>query len=405
MKPEINWLFVIVVFFSLLGVFVSAVLFISNRNRSFSARILASIIFCISYALFGFGMVISDGLIHYPFFHRTPVFFTVCLPALIFIYVRSILKQEYKFLRADLLFLLVALLYTARFIPVYMATGPEKLQIVTNALEDKSYFAREVDAWLPGGWSIISRMLYSIGLVAASFVMLSRWKSRLPDRPETETHNRQIYRWLVYFTIVMSITYLFLVFEFAFQISQYVNFYRLMALTVSATIFFITSYLLLKPEILYGIRGWVRVSVTEADPTSERQPETSPKHTLSPEQVLKYKQIVEDLFGKQKPFIKPGYTIRDMSNETHVPSYQLSAFINQEYGKNFNEFINDHRVDYLREFVFGSSEYSQYTLEGLGNLAGFKSRTAFIAAVKRRTGKPPSEVFGKKNTETQADLK
>jgi AraC-like DNA-binding protein len=404
MKPEINWLFVIVVFFSLLGVFVSAVLFISNRSQSFSARILASIIFCISYALFGFGMVISDGLIHYPFFHRTPVFFTACVPALIFIYVRSILKQEYKFERADLLFLLVALLYTARFIPVYMASGSEKLQMVTKALEDKGVFAREEDAWLPGGWSIISRMWYSIGLVAASFVMLSRWKLRLPDQPETGTHNRQIYRWLVYFTVVMSITYLFLVFEFAFQISRYVNFYRLMALTVSATIFFITSYLLLKPEILYGIQGWVRVSVTEADPISAWQPETSPKPTLSLEQGLKYRQIVEDLFRNQKPFIKPGYTIRDLSIETQVPSYQLSAFINQEYGKNFNEFINDHRVDYLRDLVSGSSEYSQYTLEGLGNLAGFKSRTAFIAAVKRRTGKPPSEIFGKKNTETQAGL-
>jgi AraC-like DNA-binding protein len=347
-------------------------------------------------------MVISDALIHYPFFHRTPVFFTACVPALIFIYVRSTLKQEYKFERADLLFLLVALLYTARFIPVYMAAGPEKLQIVTTALEDKGVFARDEDAWLPGGWSIISRMLYSIGLIAASFVMLSRWKLRLPDQPEAGTHNCQIYRWLVYFTVVMSITYLFLVFEFAFQISRYVNFYRLMALTVSATVFFITSYLMLKPEILYGIRGWVRVP--EADPTSERQPETSPKPTLSLEQGLKYKQIVEGLFRNQKPFIKAGYAIRDLSIETQVPSYQLSAFINQEYGKNFNEFINDHRVDYLRQLVSGSSEYNHYTLEGLGNLAGFKSRTAFIAAVKRRTGKPPSEIFGKKNTETQAGL-
>ena len=73
-----------------------------------------------------------------------------------------------------------------------------------------------------------------------------------------------------------------------------------------------------------------------------------------------------------------------------------TAFINQEYGKNFSEFVNENRITYLVEFTKHNPEsLIQYTLEVLGQMGGFSSRAAFIAAVKRMTGKPPSEIFGK----------
>jgi AraC-like DNA-binding protein len=39
----------------------------------------------------------------------------------------------------------------------------------------------------------------------------------------------------------------------------------------------------------------------------------------------------------------------------------------------------------------------QYTLEALGQKVGFNSRVSFIAAVKKRTGKTPSELFGRRD--------
>jgi AraC-like DNA-binding protein len=117
---------------------------------------------------------------------------------------------------------------------------------------------------------------------------------------------------------------------------------------------------------------------------------------ISVEQGNEYRERLKAHLDRNRPFLKQRYTIRDLSGELGIPSYLLSAFINQEYGKNFSEFINDYRVDYLMDMAENDPNYLlTYTLEVIGQMGGFSSRTAFIAAVKRKTGKNPSEIFVK----------
>ena len=118
------------------------------------------------------------------------------------------------------------------------------------------------------------------------------------------------------------------------------------------------------------------------------------KPSLTLEQGELYKQKLEQFFDEKEPYRKAGYKIKDLSDELGIPSYQLSAFINQEYGKNFNELLNDYRVDYLAKLAKTSTDFYQYTLEALSRKAGFNSRTTFITAVKKRTNQTPSDYFG-----------
>jgi AraC-like DNA-binding protein len=163
-------------------------------------------------------------------------------------------------------------------------------------------------------------------------------------------------------------------------------------------------YLYFKPEILYGFRGWIPVLVNPERIALEKKEETDPlvsplkRVTISQEQGQAYKAMVEDYFSQHRPFTKPRYSIKDLSDELGVPSYLLSSFINQEYGKNFNEFVNDQRIDYLVDLVKQEPKHLDYTLEVLGQLGGFNSRSTFIEAVKRHTGKMPSELFQKSAT-------
>lgn len=127
---------------------------------------------------------------------------------------------------------------------------------------------------------------------------------------------------------------------------------------------------------------------------------------LTMEQSLKFRKMLKEHFSTTLAFRKHGYTIRDLSKEIGIPVYQLSSYINKEFGVNFNELVNAYRVEYMARAFRTSNEWKSYTLEALGNMAGFNSRAAFIAAIKKHTGMNPSEFFGRKdqNSITHANI-
>jgi AraC-like DNA-binding protein len=397
MNPQINWFFFLLASLSLLGLIVSLILYIANRNRSCSPRILAAIILCLSYTLFAYGLYVSGEFMHFPHLWRTPAFLSLCVAPLTYIYVRSVLDQAFRFRKWDFVFFLPALLYTAQLIPFYLQPASVKLEFIRNAMQSRSYGARELEGVLPPGVGILFRMTYSLGLIIATYVMLFRWQKSDAGRILEIAHNKGIFRWLTYLTIVLSSTYLAMIFSHVVQLSHIFEQYPIASLVNAGTVFFICAYLLFKPDILYGLKGWLPPDpkIDAQDLVSEADEQAERRQTISLDQSEVYRQAIEEHFTTNTPFLKPRYTIRDLSAEIDIPSYLLSAFINQAYGKNFSEFINDYRVAYLEDLVNQQPEFRQFTLEGLGQKGGFRSRSAFIAAVKRKTGKTPSDVFGR----------
>jgi AraC-like DNA-binding protein len=139
------------------------------------------------------------------------------------------------------------------------------------------------------------------------------------------------------------------------------------------------------------------------EPVAELPAEEKKKTYLSAEQGAAMKAALEAHMQQKKPYLKPGYSIAQLSQELDIPSYQLSGFINQQYAKNFNELINEYRVDYLVHQIKGKESLSQFTLEAIGREVGFNSRAAFIAAVRKVTGKTPSEVLGRRGKEAEVN--
>lgn len=397
MNGYTNWFYVYVAFFCVLGFVVSLILFLTHKGSRFLSRILAGILFCLSYSLFGYLLYISGEFLRVPHLYRTPVFFSLCVAPLSYIYIRSLLDQSFDFRKRDFLFFLPAVLYTLQFIPFYILPASEKIAIIKVALQSKSIGAREPEALLPPGIGFLIRMVYSLVLIFITFVLIFRWKGSSRGQLLKIHENREIYTWLVFLSIVLSSTFLSLIIGHIFLLSHFFEQYRISTLILTFTIFFICIYLLFKPNILYGLKGWIPLpEIDDIDQLPDPDEESDLKRqTFTQHQILSYHRIVEDHFSKNLPFLKHRYSIKDLSSELGIPSYLLSAFINQEYGKNFSEFINDSRVSYIIDFARQNPDcLQQYTLEVLGQMGGFKSRASFISAVKRKTGNTPSEIFG-----------
>ena len=85
-----------------------------------------------------------------------------------------------------------------------------------------------------------------------------------------------------------------------------------------------------------------------------------------------------------------GFKIDTLAKLTGVNYKHLSQVINEKRGCNFNVFLNEYRVKRACRLINTTGNASLFTIEGLANQVGFRSRNAFATAFKKFTGLNPS---------------
>ena len=104
-----------------------------------------------------------------------------------------------------------------------------------------------------------------------------------------------------------------------------------------------------------------------------------------------YKELSRQLTNEMEAntyYLNQDLNIYDLSKSMNTPSRQLSACINNEMGVNFNEWVNNYRVEAALKLLKDQSK-AHYSIEGIGEDSGFKSRSAMYAAFKKKTGHSP----------------
>ena len=82
-----------------------------------------------------------------------------------------------------------------------------------------------------------------------------------------------------------------------------------------------------------------------------------------------------------------------MAKMTNTNYKYLSKTINSKTGFNFVSYINKYRVEEAKDQL-RDKNLSHYTIEAIGEMCGFKSKSAFNGAFKKITQVTPS-VFKK----------
>jgi AraC-like DNA-binding protein len=391
-------LFFLLVFFSgMLGGIVAFILCFVNQTNSYSSRLLAGFLVTFSLFALNFSLMTTGFFTKAPYLWRVVGFASFCYSPLAYLYVKSVLQQSYRFRKVDLLLFIPALLHPISLIPFFLKPTSEKIAFIGLVSKEPYRIALEEESFMPPGTHYLIRVIMGVMLVIYQVILLSKWKKKHGETMLKEQQNRDMFRWLVRFTIVMSIYWLLIITESIYHAAATGRLINSLIFTISGTIFFVCLYLMMQPSILYGIKGWRQPEkpaevLTEAPQENEEEKETR-KYSLSFEQGQAYKKQLENHLVTQQPFRKPGYSLADLSHELQIPPHQLSAFINQEYAKNFSELINGYRIDYLIGRSRESDDFEQFTLEAISKEAGFNSRATFISAVKKHTGKTPSELF------------
>ncbi|QNM85916.1 AraC family transcriptional regulator [Polaribacter pectinis] len=100
----------------------------------------------------------------------------------------------------------------------------------------------------------------------------------------------------------------------------------------------------------------------------------------------KIHSLVED----KKLFIEPKLSADFLANELDISSAKLSNTIKLFSGKNFNDYINEFRIELAKELLTHEN-YKNYTITSIGLESGFNSKSTFYYTFKKHTGLTPTE--------------
>ncbi len=92
---------------------------------------------------------------------------------------------------------------------------------------------------------------------------------------------------------------------------------------------------------------------------------------------------------EEMPFLNPELSLRTLAGFIEIHPNQLSWLLNTQLQKNFNEFINQYRVNHFMTLAKDPAN-RHISLMGLAFESGFNSKTVFNTFFKKETGMTPS---------------
>ncbi|MBU2868690.1 helix-turn-helix domain-containing protein [Pacificibacter marinus] len=92
----------------------------------------------------------------------------------------------------------------------------------------------------------------------------------------------------------------------------------------------------------------------------------------------------------ERPYLNADLTITALAKRMAVPRHHLTEVINARHQKNFFNFVNEYRIQAVKQAMQDPARAKQ-TLLDMAYAAGFNSKSSFNTAFKQQTGMTPSQ--------------
>jgi AraC-like DNA-binding protein len=384
-----------------LGIVACFLLLFSNKNGKDVNRLLAVAFICmIAIQLATFLFVWNIDLYAYIYRFPSPLFYLL-LPVS-YLYIRKIVNDETHLKKRDSLHFLLPVCYFIEIFPVYFSSYAYRRSMVAEIVKKPYRLIDLNEGLLPSFYNTTLLSLQAVAYIILIVMLLTKavhLRNNGLDPGKADTVG-----WVKTFTFLLGINFLPMLCFFLCPASLLNDALQFILIILTISFLGITLYLFTKPGILYGL-SQPAMNFQKARPIlSASKAHFKMEESYSPvgsvldkvekklefSNLERYKPLLETYMQLNKPFLKQGYSINALSNETGIPQHHLSSMINRVYEMRFNEYLNRLRIDYISE-NFKNPEWEKLTLEGIAKQAGFTSRTTFFNTIKKITGLSPSE--------------
>ncbi len=137
------------------------------------------------------------------------------------------------------------------------------------------------------------------------------------------------------------------------------------------------------------LNSYTPVQTKEDEWEEEKQTATEPATINNNAAEAELLEKVALLINEQQLYADPGLSLTELSVATKMGLHVLSRLINTHSGQNFNDYINNFRVNAIIEKMKAGDNHKT-TLLGLAYDCGFNSKTTFQRSFKKHTGTTPS---------------
>lgn len=155
---------------------------------------------------------------------------------------------------------------------------------------------------------------------------------------------------------------------------------------------------LLGASFVYFMQERIKTISVTTDIVKEEAEESKPQKlkkrnphvliSLTREQEISYRNKVE-LFIQTLAYLDSDLNKDKFSSQLEIPLQHIAPFLKQEFGKGFNGFINQLRLNYaIRQL---KSQDLTYTIEDLSMICGFSSRASFYRNFQAEFGCSPHQ--------------
>lgn len=120
----------------------------------------------------------------------------------------------------------------------------------------------------------------------------------------------------------------------------------------------------------------------------QKHPLKVKSEVLTADEIREYTTILKSKMEEEKVYIDGSLNLRALAKEIALQPNKLSWLLNDQVGKNFNEFVNDYRIKTFQEKALNPSN-KHLTILGIAYESGFNSKSVFNDFFKKSTGMTP----------------
>jgi AraC-like DNA-binding protein len=365
------------------------------KQESMSDKLLGSFLLLSAFYVVpwmtGFAGWYIEGTVYREILFYTPFVHGLLMGPLLYYYVKSITNYHFRFSKKDWLHFIPGALYFLWCIVV----------VITDKLIVKKYFLMDgisdpdFDAWYQ--WlqniSIIVYLILSIRFYR-QYKQYVQFEFSFADIANLHWLRNFLIAFAV-ITIIPLIEELLSVFPFFQNLDYRGSWYSYFVFAVVVYYVAINGFnavvvplrkLVFEPELLLQYKTPALIGAPVTEDAVFEVVETKTNNA----ELDNWKQTISSVMQSQKLYEDAELTLSQLAKQLSTNTSVLSKIINTGFQMNFNDFVNEYRINAMMEKL-KAGEQKKQTLLGIAFDCGFNSKATFNRAFKKQTDLSPKE--------------